>query len=169
MTWPNLPSWLLLNVAALIFALAHSLVDFHLGLFGETSIFMTPLQAANILVICLITGWWSVSLAIAAGDGRGGLSSVFVLSLAWAFLGHGAVAIMAAPPPSAAFPYQDITHFGSLIFGGLAAYATLKEMRARAMPFNRSFVVITVVLIVAAMAVNGVLALSNLASMPPVN
>ncbi|MFO7538221.1 MAG: hypothetical protein R6X32_09190 [Chloroflexota bacterium] len=169
MTWPNLPAWLLLNATALLFALAHSLVDFHLGLFGQTSIFMTPLQAANILFICLITGWWSVSLAIAAGDGRGGLSSAFVLSLVWAFLGHGAVAVVAAPPPSAAFPYQDITHFGSLIFGGLAVYATRKEMKARAMPFNRSFVVITVVLIVAAMAINGVLALSNMASLPPAN
>jgi hypothetical protein len=64
MTWPNLPSWLLLNVAALVFALAHTLLDFHLGLFGQTSMFMTPLQAANILIICLIIGWWSVSLAI---------------------------------------------------------------------------------------------------------
>jgi hypothetical protein len=110
-----------------------------------------------------------VSLAVAAGDGQGGLSSAFVLSLLWAFLGHGAIAIMAAPPPSAAFPYQDITHFGSLIFGGLAAYATWKAMRASAMPFNRLFVVITAVLIVATMAVNGMLALSNLAAMPPVN
>lgn len=33
-----------------------------------------------------------------------------------------------------AFPYQDISHFGSLIFGGMALYAIWKEIRVAPEP-----------------------------------
>jgi hypothetical protein len=163
-------SWLWLNITALGFALAHVFVDFHIGLFGETSIHMSPLQAGNILFLVLINAWWVACLAAAvhANEKRHsrwtGLSGAFLIAFIWAFLGNGLVAVFAAPPPSTAFPYQDITHFGSLIFGGLAAFATRKEMKARSQGMKFKPILAVGLLLVLAMTVNGILALSILQS-----
>ncbi len=72
------------------------------------------------------------------------------------------IVVAAAPPPSAAFPYQDITHFGSLFAGGWAASATWQEMRVNGMPSSRLAVLVSVVLILSANGTRGILALSNL-------
>lgn len=82
------------------------------------------------------------------------MSSAFTLVIGWGFLNNGAIAVAAAPPPSAAFPYQDITHFGSLAFGGLAAYATWWEMRRRSVPFERQSIFIAVALMIVAMGMS---------------
>jgi hypothetical protein len=162
--------WLWLNITALAFALAHVFIDFHIGLFGQSSIHMSLLQAGNILVLVLINAWWVACLVSAVPDNGHlrsrwtGLSGAFAIAFIWAFLGNGLVAVFAAPPPSAAFPYQDITHFGSLVFGGLAAFATWKEMKTRSNPIRLQPLVAVGVLIFLAMIVNGVLALSTIQS-----
>jgi hypothetical protein len=162
--------WVWLNITALAFALAHVFIDFHIGLFGQSSIHMSLLQAGNILVLVLINAWWVACLVSAVppnGHLRSrwtGLSGAFAIAFIWAFLGNGLVAVFAAPPPSAAFPYQDITHFGSLVFGGLAAFATWKEMKTRSNPIRLQPLVAVGVLIFLAMIVNGILALSTMQS-----
>jgi hypothetical protein len=74
------------------------------------------------LYLCLVYGWWIVSLVSALRDRKGSLVSVFTISFFWPFLGNGLVAIAAAPPPRAALLYHDINHIGSFLFGGLATY-----------------------------------------------
>src|SRR5688572_7546474 len=113
----KVPVWLALNLAALAASLAHGFIDFHLGLFGTSSQIMSPLQAGNIFLACSVIACWSLSLATAQSGTRPGLSGAFTLAIGWALLGNG-TAFVFAPPPASAFPYQDIAHFSSLIFGG---------------------------------------------------
>jgi hypothetical protein len=156
-------SWLWLNVTALGFALAHVFIDFHIGLFGETSHHMSPLQAGNILMLVLINAWWILCLSAAVNkkaeksNRMADLTGVFVIVLVWAFLFNGLVAVVAAPPPSAAFPYQDISHFGSLIFGGLAAWTTWSEMKLREEAVNHKAILAAGLIILVFMVVNGAL------------
>jgi hypothetical protein len=154
-------SWVWLNIIALAFALGHVFIDLHIGLFGETSVYMSPLQAANILFLVLINAWWIACLVSAARDpeqtGIFNLAGAFTIVFVWAFLINGMVAVIAAPPPSAAFPYQDLTHFGSLIFGGLASRAAWKEMKVREIPFKLKSALPTVLLLLFFMVINGAL------------
>lgn len=158
---PKIPAWLAFNVAALTASLAHSFVDTHLGLFGASSPLMSPLQAGTILLICLVIGWWSLSLATATAGARPGLSAAFVLSVGWALLANGAAVIIAAPPPSSAFPYQDITHFSSLLFGGVAAVATWRELKQQRVATNWWYIGIAVALMLAAFVWQSVLTLTR--------
>ena len=143
----KVPAWLALNVAALAASLAHGFIDFHLGGFGASSSIISALQAGNILLICLVMGWWSLSLATAQSGTRPGLSGAFTLAIGWALLGNG-TAFVLAPPPAPAFPYQDIAHFSSLIFGGLAAYTTSRELKQPGVAISWRFIIIAVVLII---------------------
>jgi len=129
-------TWLWFNGAALMFSLAHLFIDTHIGLFGRTSLEMSGMTAVNILLSSLIFGWWAVALGLAGQQNRAGLVAALALSFGWAFLGNGLVAFVAAPPPSAAFPYQDLAHFGSFVCGGLAAVATWREVKAAAGAFH---------------------------------
>jgi hypothetical protein len=157
---PKVPAWLGLNLAALVASLAHGFIDFHLGGFGVPSPTMSPLQAGNILLICLVMGWWSLSLATAQSGTRPGLSGAFVLALGWALLGNGAIFVL-APPPSPAFPYQDIAHFSSLIFGGLAASMTARELKQPGVAMSWRFIGVAVTLMLAAFVVQAMLSWSN--------
>lgn len=38
---------------------------------------------------------------------RPALSAAFALAVVWSFLANGVAALVAAPPPADAFPYQD--------------------------------------------------------------
>lgn len=156
----TVPPWLGLQAAALAVSLAHTFVDAHIGLFGPTSRDMTPLQAGTVLATCLVFGWWGVCLGTSTAGTRPGLGGAFALAVGWASLANGAVTVVAAPPPSAAFPYQDITHFGSLALGALAAWATWREMRGTGTAAHRPFVGIAVGLALAAFVLQGVLALT---------
>ncbi len=158
---PRFQAWLGFNVAALTASLAHAFVDTHLGLFGLSSPLMSPLQAINILLICLVVACWSVSLATAQSGTRSGLSGAFALAVGWALLANGAAAVIAVPPPSPAFPYQDIAHFSSLIFGGLAAYTTWRELKQHAVAADWGFIGIAVILMLVAFVVQAILALSS--------
>jgi hypothetical protein len=157
----GVPAWLGLNVAALTASLAHTFVDYHIGLFGASSPTMSLAQAGNVLLTCLVIAWWGVSLATARSGTRPGLSGAYALAVGWALLANGIAAVVAVPPPSAAFPYQDITHFGSLIFGGLAAYTTRREIKQNGVAINWLLVGVAVVLMLAAFVLQAVLGLSS--------
>lgn len=158
---PKIPSWLGFNVAALTASLAHTFIDIHLGLMGVTSLIMSPVQAGTILLICLVIAWWSLSLATADSGARPGLSGTFALSVGWALLANGAAVIIAAPPPSPAFPYQDIAHFSSFTFGGLAAYTTWRELKQHGVATNWWFIGVAVALMLATFVLQAVLSLAS--------
>ncbi len=126
--WGQLPGWLVLNVAAMSASAAHVLVDIHLGLFGASSSSMSLLQAMNIAFACLVLSWWVLCLAAASGAAPGALSGALILAAVWALLATGMAAVAAAPPPSDAFPFQDLTHLAGLVLGALAAVATWREL-----------------------------------------
>lgn len=155
-------SWFVVSVAALAASLAHVFIDFHIGLYGASSSEMSPLQAATILLTCLMYAWWTASLAVAYAGSRSGLASVVAITLGWAFLYNGVLAFAAAPPPSDAFPYQDIAHLNSFIFGGLGAYSTWRVVRLSENQINWRLTIIGVLVMIFALAVQGVLALTNL-------
>ena len=155
------PAWLLLNVAALAASLAHVFIDYQIGLFGASSPIMSPLQAANILCTCLVIAWWTLSLALASTTTQGSLFSAFTLSIGWALVANGAAAIAAVPPPSAAFPYQDIAHFSSLILGGLAGYTTWNKIRTSRLSFNWRCAAVAIVLMLIAFGMQATLGLSS--------
>ena len=82
--------WAPLAAAALTFSLFHTLVDWHIGLFGGTSQDLSPQQAALAWVTAALYGWWGWSLASAAAQ-RSYVASVVVLTIGWALAGNGLV------------------------------------------------------------------------------
>ena len=119
---PKLARCLQLNALALAFSLAHTVADYSV-IFG-TSDFNTWGVAVYLGVAAAVYGWWGWSMARAVVGGYGALPSLLVLSSIWAVLN------------GATFPYSpltyilaDVIHFGSLLFGLLAAYATLRVWR----------------------------------------
>jgi hypothetical protein len=125
----QLPGWLLLNVGALGLSLAHTFVHYHIGLYGESQLSISLLQATNVAVTSLVVAWWVVCLDARAGTVRAGLSGALTLAVVWAFLANGLAAVVAVPPPSGAFPLQDIAHLLSIVFGALAAITTWRELK----------------------------------------
>lgn len=121
--------WLGLSGAALTATVLHMIVDAHIGIGGGPSVVMSSVEATSAVLHALILGGWMVAVAFAARGNRTGTASALVFTVLWAVFVNGIVAFLVAPPPSAAFPYQDIAHAGSLLFGGLAAYSLWQEFK----------------------------------------
>ncbi|HVS01397.1 MAG TPA: hypothetical protein VMT16_01385 [Thermoanaerobaculia bacterium] len=83
-----------------------------------------------------------------ASGHKSALAAAFTLSLLWGALGNGLISLFIAPPPSLEFPYQDVTHFGSLIFGTLPAMATWRALRRTPGRVRPTFWVLVVLVIV---------------------
>jgi hypothetical protein len=132
--WLSIPRWLWLTSAALAFSLVHIIIDFNIGLFGATSKTMSLAAGLHILALGLIYAWWALTLGRAALGQTGGLAGLFGVTFLWSFLGNGLITIFAAPPPSAAFPFQDIAHFGNLLIGGWASYELWRAIQAAPPP-----------------------------------
>jgi hypothetical protein len=110
------------------------LLDFQVGLFGQLSERVSLVQAALILFVSLLYAWWGVAFARAGSDGvRGrvaGLASLLVFAFIWSFLANGIGGVISCPPPcEGAGPYGDIAHFGNILFGSIATYATWWAMK----------------------------------------
>ena len=121
--------WLPVHALAAVAATAHAVIDWHVGLFGASSSVLTPTQAGIAIGMSLITGFWVLGIGLAARGEARGHATVLVIALLWAFLGNGLV-IAACPPPCAdGFPYQDLTHVGSLVFGAGATWVSWKQLR----------------------------------------
>ncbi|HET8626060.1 MAG TPA: hypothetical protein VFL91_01495 [Thermomicrobiales bacterium] len=117
---PLLARCLRLNALALAFSLTHVIADY--GLVGAAP---QAALAGYLAIAGAVYGWWGWSLARAAGDGRSGLANLLALSGGWAVL-HGATFVFT---PLTNLP-ADVIHFGSLLFGVWAAYATWRVLRA---------------------------------------
>jgi len=110
----SVKGWVALAFAA---SLWHAFIDLQIGLLGPTSETMTLAQGTAMLFDAMLIGWWLfVAVEAFSGDKQalGGL--VFLLFLQ-TILFDGAVAFLVAPPPSSAFPYQDLSHSLSLVAG----------------------------------------------------
>lgn len=117
LSWPG---WVAAAVAASSW---HALIDGQIGLLGSSSSVMTIGQGTALAFDALLLGWWGyLAIGAAAGNPRmiGGLALMLLLE---PVLFDGAVAIAVAPPPSAAFPYQDLAHSLSLLLGLVALVA----------------------------------------------
>lgn len=155
--------WILWSAAALAASLAHVLIDYHVGLYGRaSSTAMSSLQATNVLLTCLVYACWIASLGLATSGYRSGLLASLVLTVGWATLWNGLVGLIVCPPPCRnAFPYQDIAHMSSLIFGGLAAYTTWQKIGDTTGPVDPVPTICIIVVVLAAFVVQSVLGLAR--------
>lgn len=146
------PGWVGWTALAFFATLAHVLIDVHIGLWGETSDEMSLLQAVNAMARAAIYGWWLLVTVVALNGDQWALRSALMFAVVYAVFLNGLAAFAAAPPPSAAFPYQDVAHGLSLVIGGVAALSIWASIR-RATPGGRLYVfIVTTVLLVLAEA-----------------
>lgn len=136
---------LVVNGAALTVVLLHVLIDFHIGLYGGSSEVMTLAQAANAFRITLTAGGWMVALGVAMRGSRTGTACTLAFVVVWGLLFNGLVAFLLVPPPSAAYPYQDIAHVGSIVLGGLATYGLWGHLERQDDAIDRRYVLLALV------------------------
>jgi hypothetical protein len=155
--------WILWSAAALAASLAHVLIDYHVGLYGSaSSTAMSFLQATNILLTSLVYACWIASLGLATSGYRSGLLATLVLTVGWAVVWNGLVGLIVCPPPCRnAFPYQDIAHMSSLIFGALAVYTTWQKIGDTTGPINAVLTICIIIVMLAAFVVQSVLGLAR--------
>lgn len=112
---------------AFVASVWHRLIDGQIGLLGPTSHTMDPLQGAALLLDAALIGAWLYMIAKATAGESGPLGALALLVLLGPILFDGAVALVVAPPPAAAFPYQDIAHVLSLTLGATALLGMRKD------------------------------------------
>lgn len=133
---------LLVNGAALAVVLFHVLIDVHIGLYGPSSTVMTPGQAANAFRIAGTAGGWMIALGGSMRGSRTGTACTLAFVGVWALVLNGLVAFLVVPPPSAAFPYQDVAHVGGIVFGGLATYVLWIRMDRQDGAIDRRYLLV---------------------------
>ncbi len=89
--------WLWLSALALGVSLTHVFIDWHIGLFGASSMHMSALQAGLVLSFGLVAAWWALALALASQGHKSALVSLLVLDLGFTLLANS-VAVLAACP-----------------------------------------------------------------------
>ena len=153
--------WIAWTSAALVASLVHVLVDFHIGLYGETSSRVSWLQAANLFFASLVYGWWIYAAAVAASGEKSALVSALIIAVLWAFLWNGVVGLAVSPPPSSAFPYQDIAHASSIVFGAGASASIWRVSRSIDAEVSWAMPIAVGVVLLLAFVVQSVLGLQN--------
>lgn len=109
--------WVWWVAGALAASLWHSFIDAQIGLMGPTSEVMTLAQGTALALDAALVGWWIYLMAGAASGSGIHLGGLVLLVMVEPVLLDGLVAFVVAPPPSAAFPYQDLSHLLSLGLG----------------------------------------------------
>jgi hypothetical protein len=161
--------WLVFSAAVLAASLAHVLIDYHIGLYGTSSATMQPLQAAHVLCTCLVYAWWAIVLGVAYGNNRSAMVSALVVAMGWAVVWNGAVGLIISPPPSSAFPYQDIAHGANILLGCVAANFIWQKLQINPISIHWLMPSLTLGLLVVVCVVQSVLGLAHRASMPTIS
>ena len=156
---PNL--WIAWTAAALLASLVHVLIDFHLGLYGDTSSRMSSLQAANLFLTSLVYGWWIYAVGVASTGNKSALVSALVIVALWGLLWNGVVGLAVSPPPSSAFPYQDIAHVSCIVFGAGASASIWRASRSIDAEVSWAMPIAAGVVLLSAFVVQSVLGLQN--------
>jgi hypothetical protein len=154
-------TWIAWTSAALVASLVHVLVDFHIGLYGEASSRVSSLQAANLVFTSLVYGLWIYAAAVAASGSKSALVSALVIAVLWAFLWNGVVGLAVSPPPSSAFPYQDIAHASNILFGAGASASIWRVTRSIDADVSWAMPIAAGVVLLLAFVVQSVLGLQN--------
>ena len=148
----------LVGFFALTFSLAHVLIDYAVGVFGQGPS-MSATQAALVLSLGALYAAWGRVAAAAAAGARWAWYAIALLAGVWAGALNGVVGFAACPPPCAgATPWQDLAHGGSLFFGAVAAWDAVRVARARSGPVARLPLLVTGVLIAVVVALEGIVA-----------
>ncbi len=145
-TVPRWVPWVALSAVA---ATWHMLIDVHLGLFGPAGATLSTLQGLWGLLVTVLTVWWLVAALLAVAGSGAALRCVLVLTLVRGLLLGGVVAIAAAPPPSDAFPFQDLAHLLGLGAGLVATRLLWDDVARRGWPRGGPMLWATVGLLVA--------------------
>ena len=153
--------WVAWTAAALLASLVHVLIDSHIGLYGETSSQMSLLQAANVFLTSLIYGWWVYVVGVASTGNKSALVSTLIIVVMWVLLANGVGALAVAPPPSSAFPYQDIAHFSCIVVGVGASAALWRARRSMAGKVSWAMPVAAGIILFLVFVVQSVLGLQN--------
>ncbi len=154
------PALILLVGAAIASSLAHLFVDVFIGLFGSGKAMSFP-QALLLFAVAALYGWWPVAFVMTERREPGGPAALLLLCGLWAALGNGVAGLVGCPPPCAnAFPYQDLTHVASLVFGAAASYAIWRAHRG-ALTFRARWPVTAIALVLAVIAAGALLALTG--------
>ena len=156
---PNL--WIAWTAATLLASLVHVLIDFHIGLYGDTSSRMSSLQAANLFLTSLVYGWWIYAVGVASTGNKSALVSALVIVALWGLLWNGVVGLAVSPPPSSAFPYQDIAHVSCIVFGAGASAAIWRASRSIDAEVSWAMPIAAGVVLLSAFVVQSVLGLQN--------
>jgi hypothetical protein len=121
--------WLLANTLAIGFSLSHLILDWHLDLFGPATTYLSTAQALILVIGSAVYALWAYALALAnRGSRRAMIATIGLCALGG--LGNGLSIIACLPPCAGAFPFGDISHIGSLVFGLwaiLEVWLTLKQ------------------------------------------
>jgi len=153
--------WIAWTAAALLASLVHVLIDSHIGLYGETASQMSLLQAANVFLTSLIYGWWIYAVGVASTGNKSALVSTLVIVVLWGLLANGVAALAVSPPPSSAFPYQDIAHISCIVFGVGASAAIWRARRSIAGEVSWAMPMAAGIILLLAFVVQSVLGMQN--------
>jgi hypothetical protein len=147
--------WSVFTALALGVSLVHVLIDYSVGLYGQSSSFMSALQATTIVMIALIYACWLAAMAWAGSGQKTAGACLLVLTIGWTFLGNGVGVLVACPPPCRnAFPYQDIAHVSNVLFGALASFTIWRTMKAWTGRISWSFPLYVIAVLVVAWIVS---------------
>lgn len=122
----------------------HFVIDLHLGIYGPVSANMSVVKGLWGLSQALLFAWWMLMTVLAIGGDGTALRSSIALTAIVAFALNGVVALIAAPPVSAAAPWQDLAHFGAVGGGFVALRTGVRELRLRGSPPGGRLLVISV-------------------------
>lgn len=144
------PTVLLLQLGAAAASIFGYLLLIRDGLYGAGPT-ITVGQGLALFMIAIMHGWWLSPIAAATAGLRGALLALVILDVFWAFLGQGVAGYVfcAIPCPSMA-PFGDIQRAAAVLFGGAAAWTTLRAYRAMPGPTQWAPPITAAVLIVVA-------------------
>jgi hypothetical protein len=120
--------WLLAHTLAIGFSLAHLTLDWHLDLFGAADTNLSFAQASTLVIGSLVYALWAMGLSQAGQGKRNGIwLTIYTAGLGG--LGNGLSIVFCPPICGAVFPYGDLSHIGSLIFGAWAIYESWRALK----------------------------------------
>jgi hypothetical protein len=125
--------WLAVHTLAIGFSLMHLTLDWHLDLFGPARDWLTLSQTLTLVIGSTLYALWAMSLTMAGQGSRRAMIATIVTG-ALGGLGNGFTIVYCPPICGAAFPWGDLSHVGSLIFGAWAVIESVRALKTGAKP-----------------------------------
>lgn len=150
------PGLLLLQGAAAASSLFGYVVLIRGGAFGGGQT-LTLGAGLTLISIAALYGWWLAPVAAATSGVRGAFLGLVVLDLLWAFLGQGVGGLVFCALPFCPdfAPWSDLVRYGSLVWGGAAAWTAWGAYRAMTGPTQWAVPVTAVILTVISFTLQG--------------